>query len=219
MCGKCGINFYIYPPHIAHKRLKRYELLPGKEDYTSLTIECLTHLYPKTCPTCNITLTKSVSTRSYIIRCSQCHYQGSRLKHTPLQDLKLPLYVFGWCLLESLSRYPKVLTATEIQRRLGVAKNTATLLKRRLQLLAFDQLPKLNKRFYNDLKTNLSNLTFPRNDKADLTEIAKNKPIPQIDTMALYSASQRANKGRGNENFIITWAYDFWPVLAAPFAA
>jgi signal peptidase I len=25
---------------------------------------------------------------------------------------------------------------------------------------------------------------------------------------------QRANKGRGNEHFIVTWAYDFWPVLA-----
>lgn len=25
---------------------------------------------------------------------------------------------------------------------------------------------------------------------------------------------QRVNKGRGNENFVITWAYDFWPVLA-----
>ncbi len=25
---------------------------------------------------------------------------------------------------------------------------------------------------------------------------------------------QRQTKGRGNENFIITWAYDFWPVLA-----
>lgn len=25
---------------------------------------------------------------------------------------------------------------------------------------------------------------------------------------------QRANNGRGNENFIVTWAYDFWPVLA-----
>ena len=25
---------------------------------------------------------------------------------------------------------------------------------------------------------------------------------------------QRATKGRGNENCIITWAYDFWPVLA-----
>ena len=25
---------------------------------------------------------------------------------------------------------------------------------------------------------------------------------------------QRAEKGRGNENFIISWAYDFWPVLA-----
>ena len=25
---------------------------------------------------------------------------------------------------------------------------------------------------------------------------------------------QRANKGRDQENFVITWAYDFWPVLA-----
>ncbi|MBU3848115.1 MAG: signal peptidase I [Candidatus Acinetobacter avistercoris] len=25
---------------------------------------------------------------------------------------------------------------------------------------------------------------------------------------------QRETKGKGNENFIITWAYDFWPVLA-----
>ena len=24
---------------------------------------------------------------------------------------------------------------------------------------------------------------------------------------------QRQTKGKGNENFIITWAYDFWPVL------
>ena len=25
---------------------------------------------------------------------------------------------------------------------------------------------------------------------------------------------QRATKGKGNENVIISWAYDFWPVLA-----
>ena len=25
---------------------------------------------------------------------------------------------------------------------------------------------------------------------------------------------QRANKGRDQENFVVTWAYDFWPVLA-----
>ena len=196
MCGKCGRDFQLYDSHITHKRPKRYELLPGKDDYTSLTVEFLSHLYPKTCPTCNITLTKTITTRSYVIRCSQCHHQSSRLKHTPLQDLKLPLYVFGWCLYESISRYPKVLTATEIQKRLGVAKNTATLLKRRLQLVANDQLPKLNKRFYEDLKTNLGDVTFPRNDKTDLIDLIKNKPIPQIDTMALYSASQRANKGR-----------------------
>jgi signal peptidase I len=25
---------------------------------------------------------------------------------------------------------------------------------------------------------------------------------------------QRATKGKGNENVVISWAYDFWPVLA-----
>jgi len=131
-----------------------------------------------------------------VIRCAQCHYQGSRLKGTPLQGLKLPLHVFGWCLHESIQRYPKVLTASEIQRRLGVAKNTATLLKRRLQLLASEHLPTLNKLIYRDLQTDLADLTFPREDDRDLTGLIQNKSIPQVDTCALYSASQRANKGR-----------------------
>ncbi len=186
----------IYVPHNPHNQPKRYKSIPGKDDYTALTIELLTKLYPKTCPTCNIPLTKHISTRSYVIRCKQCHHQSSRLKDTPLQGFKLPLHVFGWCLNESIQRYPKVLTAIEIQRRLGVAKNTATLLKRRLQLLASEHLPKLNKLIYNSLQNDLANVTFPRDDDKDLHDLIKGKNIPQVDTMALYSASQRANKGR-----------------------
>ncbi len=104
--------------------------------------------------------------------------------------------MFGWCLSESIERYPKVLTASEIQRRLGVAKNTSTLLKRRLQLFASEQLPKLKKLMHEELQKDLNELNFPREDDKDLTEIIKEKRIPQVDTCAIYSASQRANKGR-----------------------
>lgn len=185
-----------YPPHLPHKSHSNVKQPTDKTNLTTLTENFLNHLYPKHCPTCKIRLTKTISTRSYVIRCSKCHYQASRLKGTPLQNFKLPLWTFGWCLNESLERYPKVLTATEIQRRLGVAKNTATLLKRRMQLLASEQLPKLNKLIYKDLEKNLSGVNFPREDDKDLSEIIVGKSIPQVDTCALYSASQRANKGR-----------------------
>jgi signal peptidase I len=42
-------------------------------------------------------------------------------------------------------------------------------------------------------------------------------PVTLIFFQCGYSINcikQRANKGRENENFVITWAYDFWPVLA-----
>ncbi|WP_157210497.1 transposase [Turneriella parva] len=113
-----------------------------------------------------------------------------------MAGLKIPLWMFGWALNESLERYPKVLTASEIQKRLGVAKNTATLIKRRLQLLAAEHLPKLNARIYQDLEKNLGNVNFPREDDKDLSKIIAGKAIPQVDTCALYSTSSRANGGR-----------------------
>ena len=62
--------------------------------------------------------------------------------------------------------------------------------------MASEQLPKLNKLIYSDLQTNLAGVNFPRDDDKDLHDLIKDKNIPQVDTMALYSASQRANKGR-----------------------
>jgi hypothetical protein len=49
---------------------------------------------------------------------------------------------------------------------------------------------------YKELQTNLAGVEFPREDDKDLSEIISGKAIPQVDTCALYSASQRANKGR-----------------------
>jgi hypothetical protein len=49
---------------------------------------------------------------------------------------------------------------------------------------------------YKELQTNLAGVEFPREDNKDLTGIIVGKSIPQVDTCALYSASQRANKGR-----------------------
>ena len=184
------------PSQYEHKSPKRVIDKPGSEQYSQLALELLDNLYPKKCPKCGIKLTKTISTRTHVIRCEKCRYQGSRLKGTPLQNFKLPLWVFGWALQESRERYPKVITATEIERRIGVAKNTATLIKRRLQLLAAEQLPKLTELMKEEMKEKLGDVKFPREDNKDLTEIVKGKSIPQADTCALYSTSQRANKGR-----------------------
>lgn len=130
-----------------------------------------------------------------MIRCKDCHYQTSRLKGTPLQGLKVPFHIFGWALYESLQRYPRILNASEIIRRTGVSKNTATLLKRRLALLASDQKPKIKKLMFEEMQNTLGDVVFPRED-VDLAPYIQGKNIPQIDTCALWSASQRANSGR-----------------------
>ena len=47
-----------------------------------------------------------------------------------------------------------------------------------------------------EMQRELGEVNFPRSDKEDLTKIVEGKRIPQADTCALYSTSQRANKGR-----------------------
>lgn len=169
--------------------------IPGHEQFSNVAAELLQRLYPKTCPKCNIQLTKTISTRQYVIRCKQCHYQTSRFKGTPLAGLKIPLHIFGWALYESLQRYPRILNAAEIKRRTGVASNTATLIKRRLALLAADQLPKIKSLMFEEMKKNLGDITFPRED-VDLAPYIQGKSIPQIDTCALFSTSFSANRFR-----------------------
>jgi hypothetical protein len=155
----------------------------------------LSSFYPKTCPHCNITLTKRISTRPELIRCASCNYLTSRYSYTPLHNLRLPLWMLGFALHESIQQYPKVVTAKELQRKLGISYNSASLLKRRVQLFAVDQMPKMKLLIEQKLRESAPKKDLPEGD-VDLTKKLKGKTIVAVDTLALFSASQRANKGR-----------------------
>ena len=104
--------------------------------------------------------------------------------------------MFGYVLRESFTQYPQVLTAKGIQRRLNISYNAARLLKRRVQLLASDQMEGVKRLMREELRTKFKDFQFPRDPDTDLTKYTEKHSIPQADTVVLYSASQRANKGR-----------------------
>jgi hypothetical protein len=169
--------------------------------YQSLTDKLLHDLYPKSCSNCNIPVTTIISTRPSVLRCTKCNKQISRFKHTPLENIRIPSWMFGYILHESVLQYPKALTSTEIQKKLGIAYNTALLLKRRLQLFSIDMMPKVKNHFHSILNQKpISNLAIiDRHSNTNTKEsILPNSstPIVNADTMVLFSASQRANKGR-----------------------
>jgi hypothetical protein len=165
--------------------------------FTHFTNTILSTIYPKQCPECGIVLTKTIRTRPSVIRCAKCHYQTSRIKNTPLDNMRIPHWMFGWLLLESSIAYPKVITSKEIQRKLGVAYNTALLLKRRLQLFSTDLTPQMKKLFNEILMKEGSDLPHKNDREFTLGCIQEGSiPVVNADTLVLFSASQRANKGR-----------------------
>ncbi|MEI1280235.1 hypothetical protein V6Z05_18025 [Leptospira venezuelensis] len=159
--------------------------------YTELTRNLLTKCYPKQCPTCKIPLTKGVSTRENVLRCSQCNCQVSLTKNTPLEHLKIPLWTFSYIFIEALYRSPLGLSSSEIQRRLGVSKNTSLLLKRRLQIFLSDLIPSIKGEMVKEIKKAWKGKILP--ETGDLGPFIKDKPVLHTDTLALFSASQRAN--------------------------
>ncbi|WP_083847856.1 transposase [Turneriella parva] len=172
--------------------------------HANYAYQVLLLLYPKFCPTHNQPLTKSISTRAYSIRCSHpdCQHQQSRFSHTPLHHFKLPIWMFGWALHESIARYPQVLSASEIERRLGISKNSALLLKRRLQLFASDQMEKVKSLMQRELTEKFPDSASgetklpPTAGDQHVSTVLGDRPVPQADSCVLYSASQRANQGR-----------------------
>ncbi len=155
----------------------------------------LASLYPCIC-TCGETCTSTISTRPYSLRCPKCLKQKSKLSHTPFVNLRIPQYMMGWLLEESFIRHPKPVTAAEIVKKLGVSEKTALLMKRRVQLLASEQMEKMRILIREELHK-----AFPPEFKLppegeDVTAAIHNKPVVHMDTMALFSASQRANQGR-----------------------
>lgn len=107
--------------------------------------------------------------------------------------MKVPLWIFSYLLVEQIHRFPCVLNASEIQRKLGVAKNTATLMKRRLQLFHTQMIPGIKEMLKKQQSIN-SRIQLP--ESGDLSAISKQITIVHMDGLALFSASQRANGGR-----------------------
>ena len=190
-------------PH-SNARFNRRRKIFAEQDYSKIVDALLLNLYPKYCknPKCKdhkVQLTLPVKNRPYSIRCPKCKtYNRSRFNKTPLHQFKLPYWMFGWALVESLERYPAVLTGAEIQRRLGISKPAAQMLKRRLQILASDQRPKIEKLVHKELSDKYKGVMFTRGKDVDLTDEinALGGSIPQVDTLALFSLSARANGGR-----------------------
>jgi transposase-like protein len=164
------------------------------EHFSSLTNTLLARAYPRECPECQVPMTAAVARRETVVRCPECHRQASRIAGTPLHHFKLPIWVFGYLLTEAMTTFPQMISAAQIRRRLGVSKSTSLLLKRRLQLFLTDLIPVIKERMADELETEFKDLVFPA--KGDVSEIVANKPVVHMDTLALFSATQRANGGR-----------------------
>lgn len=169
--------------------------------YSQLTDIVLETFFPVTCTTCNLKMTGRVSTRSYVAKCPKCRKHASRISHTPFSFLKLPLWTVGWVLDQSAAKYPQVLTGAEIQRRLNISEDSALRLKKRVQVFASQHKGAVESLFYTELKKRFQrtkDLLEP--DKADInkrvTTPVGNRPIPQSDSVVLFSAKERSNKGR-----------------------
>ncbi|EMF92737.1 ISXO2-like transposase domain protein, partial [Leptospira santarosai str. ST188] len=165
--------------------------------FTNLTKKILNDFYPKYCPNCPDTLlTKEISTQPELIRCVQCRYLTSRLSYTPLHHMKLPLWNFSYVLYESMIQFPKVLTSTEISKRLKISYKGAAMLKKRFQVFASQQLPKYKQLTYDALDKEFKDFSLPPDEDTDITKCMENHSYVCADTVVLYSASQRANQGR-----------------------
>lgn len=184
----------IFSPHLTQGGGRRTNSGIDASLYTQLTDKLLSTFYPKSC--CGETLTEADGKRNLNLRCPHCHRQVSRFKGTPLQHLKLPRWMFSYALRESVLQHPAVLTSSQISRRLGIKIDSAITLKRRIQIFASEQLPRMQRVFHDVMSKSFYGFEFPHDRNTDLTEMVKDIPIPQVDTVVLYSCSTRANKGR-----------------------
>ncbi|EMM70818.1 ISXO2-like transposase domain protein [Leptospira weilii str. 2006001855] len=104
--------------------------------------------------------------------------------------------MFSYVFYESMIQHPKVVTSTEISKRLKISYKGASLLKKRFQLFASQQLPKYKKLTYDALDQEFKGFTLPPDENTDITHLMENRPYVSADTMVLFSASERANGGR-----------------------
>lgn len=128
--------------------------------YENATRALLNRFYPKYC--CKNQLTRTDGARSTILRCPTCHRQQSIYAGTPLERMRLPVWMFSYVTSESVRNPPQVLTARAIQRRLHITYKSALLLKRRIQLFTSEILPRMQSITYDKLKRDFTGFSLPK---------------------------------------------------------
>ncbi|NCN11204.1 MAG: transposase [Leptospira sp.] len=168
-----------------------------EKHYAILTLSILKSLFNKDCDCEKPSLIFfKVKSRPTVARCSSCHKQVSITSNTPLHKFQLPLGYFSYILHDAILQYPKVITSTEISRKLNLPYKTAYFLKRRLQVIT----SMLNTKLRENLRLELTKyaekhpITLPKGE--DLKPLLENYPIASADAVVLYSSSVKANKYR-----------------------
>ncbi|MCB1174527.1 MAG: transposase [Leptospiraceae bacterium] len=122
--------------------------------------------------------------------------QHSKLSNTPFRNLRIPQAFAGWAIEESYIRHPKVLTAMEIQKQLGISYKSALNLKRRIQIMACQMMPVMKRLIRKELEQE-----FPKDwklppDGENVTPHVYNKNVVHADTLVLYSMKDRYGRKR-----------------------
>ncbi|NCN11665.1 MAG: hypothetical protein GW938_17660, partial [Leptospira sp.] len=153
-----------------------------EKHYALLTLSIIKSLFNKEC-NCkkpNLVFFR-VKSRPTVARCSSCHKQVSITANTPLHKFQLPLGYFSYILHDAILQYPKVVTSTEISRKLNLPYKTAYFLKRRLQVIT----SMLNTKLRQNLKSELTKfaelhpLTLPKGE--DLKPLLEDYPVASAD--------------------------------------
>jgi len=85
-----------------------------------------------------------------------------------------------------------VLSSEEIRRKLSCAKNTATMLKRRIQVFLCDITPRIKQLIAEEIDAKCQNLELP--EQGDLKPFLANIPVVSIDGHCLFSATARSKE-------------------------
>ena len=192
------------PHKNSSRRQKSKDLFAAKhpeinQDYfRDFTCALLLNLYPRKCPKCGGTEFKAISTRETALRCvnPRCKAHTSLTSFTPAHSLRIPLWAFGWMFTEAVQLHPQPLTTSHICRKLGVGRNTGTLLKRRLQTLCSDLIPVVR-----EMMKDAINADFPEDFELpargeDVTEHVKGRAAVHSDVQALFLVTRKTNNYR-----------------------
>ena len=179
-------------PQIPQNQQANFDL--NTQYYQAVFDSVLNKLWHILC--CNEPVTKPIKNRPYSVRCEKCFRQHSKLAHTPFRNMRIPQWMAGWLIEESYIRHPKIITAIEIHKKLGISYRSALNLKRRIQVMACYLMPAMKSLMNKELKEEFpAQYKLPKPGE-NVTDAIQNKNVVHADTLVLYSMRERYGRKR-----------------------